>query len=83
MNHELKSRKGVSEANESWGRTNIVCWSLRHIIKKKIALKCKDNHILKTKEKILRTLGFPAIGFGRLGSIFISTSTMLLQSYCW
>jgi len=38
MNHN-----GASEWYESWGRTNIVCCSLRHIIKKEITLKCKDN----------------------------------------
>jgi len=50
MNHELWSRGVASEVDEQWERTNIVCCG--HMIKKKIALKCKDNHVLKNIEKV-------------------------------
>jgi len=40
MNHKLWSwGRGTSEADKPWERMNIVYCSLRHIIKKKIALK--------------------------------------------
>jgi len=46
---------------------NIVYCSLKHYIKKKIALKYKDNHVLKNKEKIKKfheTWVFQPLVFG-------------------